>query len=52
MTVVIHVNAFTGKVLGGYLMRAGKRTGRKMTAAQVLDYIRSNLDSRCEFLRV
>lgn len=51
MTVVVHINSFSGKIEGGYLMIGGKKSGKSMPRAEVLAYLSNNPDARCDFLR-
>lgn len=51
-TLVMHFNAFTGKLEGGYLMTRGGMKGATMTAAAVLAHMAANPDQRCDPLKV
>lgn len=46
-TLVIHFNAFTGKLEGGYVMHNGKKVGLYLTRAQVLEELAANPEIRC-----
>lgn len=49
---IVHVNAFSAKVEGGYLMINGRKSGPTLTRAKVLAAILDDADARCEFLKV
>lgn len=53
-TLVIHFNAFTGKLESGYLMDriTKKKVGLTMTRRQVLEHLSANPDVRCAPLEV
>ena len=53
MILVLHFNAFTGQLEGGYLaFRDTKRPiGARMNAAAVLAYMAANPDARCDPLK-
>ena len=54
IALVVHFNAFTGKLQSGYLMnRTTKRPiGAPMTPAAVLAYMTANPDARVDPLKV
>lgn len=53
MTLVLHFNAFTGRLDGGYLMGSdNKKVGAHMTALEVLEYLIYRPETRCEALTV
>lgn len=51
-TLVIHFNAFTGKMIGGYKLVSGRKEGAGMTPAEVVSFLAENLDVRCSPLMV
>lgn len=54
MILVIHFNAFTGKLEGGYLMHAAskRKVGGPMTPGTVLAYLADNPNQKCAPLKV
>lgn len=54
MTLVLHFNAFTGRLEGGYLMhRASKaRAGDYLRPEAALAYMAANPEARCDPLKV
>jgi hypothetical protein len=54
MILVIHFNAFTGQLEGGYLMMRDTKQviGARMNAAAVLAYMAANPEARCDPLKV
>lgn len=53
-TLVIHLNAFTGKLESGYLMSriSKQKVGRTMPPSGVLAYMSANPDVHCDPLKV
>ena len=52
-TLVLHFNAFNGKLMGGYIANSEKkRSGPPMTANDVLAYMAKNPDAKCEPMKV
>jgi hypothetical protein len=49
--LVMHFNHFTGKLMGGYVMRDRNSAGY-MTASEVIEYLRNNPDVSCEPMKV
>jgi hypothetical protein len=49
--LVIHFNAFTRKLEGGYRMSNGKKVGKYILPAEILAIMAANPDIRCEPLK-
>lgn len=53
LTLVIHVNAFNGKIAGGYLLNTQtKAITQRMNRDRLLAFLVANPDTRCDVFKV
>lgn len=54
MTLVIHVNNYTGQIVGGYWMfsQSYKKDGKSLTTMEVISALAAEPDARVSFLTV